>query len=196
MSTLDRRTLRHAWPLALFVAACGDGSTSDAGNDDTEGDTDSAAAALIGLWETTFQGESQACGEPEALTLPVPFRRITEVAPGELELWDCRTATDCDDFTLEDVRYTEAATGFRGVLKWGFFNETDGTRTCSQNARRHTMDLRPNGQVRVETESVEASVTDASAASEAACNAGVEAWSPVWTGTLLNCTRWDGRKVE
>lgn len=196
MFTPDRRSLCLSLSIVLLAGACGDGSATDTTGDDTEADTDSAAAGLIGLWETTFQGESQACGEPEALTLPVPFRRITEVVPGELELWDCRTEADCDDFTLEDVRYTEAPTGFRGVLKWGFFNETDGTRTCSQNARRHTMDLRPNGQVRVETESVEASVTDASAASEEACNAGVEDWTPTWTGTLVNCTRWDGRKVD
>lgn len=184
--------LRCLAPL-LLLAACTGGTATDDGDTDTDG---AATAAVVGLYETTTDAESTACGTLEDLTLPVPYVLVADLGDGTIETRLCRAVDDCDDFSADGYVYAKDGAKWRALSTWSYTNLTDSQRTCALNARRQVLEERPNGRLRNDGEAVVEVIDGAPAASDAACSAELEDWSPSWTGQRQNCTRWEGKRVE
>lgn len=179
------------WLATLPLLAACQGGTADDG-DDTDTDVGNT---VVGLYETTLDAESPACGELVELTLPVPFLRLVEIEGGALQTWVCRSAEDCDDFSVDGYVYEPNATGWRSLTLWSYANTTDAEPYCALNARRQVLEERPNGKVRIDGEATSEILTDGALANDVACEAALDGWTPAWTGELQNCTRWEGRRI-
>ncbi len=180
------------WMVLGMSAAC-----SQAADPTDDTDTDGAdGVPVVGLYETTAQSESTACGTLEDVALPIPYQRVVSLGEGTVEVHRCRAVDDCDDFSVDGYVYGPEGQKYKALLTWSTPNETDGQFSCTLNARRETLEARPNEKLRIDGEATLTAIEGAAGQSDEACLEELDGWEPDWSGDLLNCARWEGRLVE
>lgn len=190
---MTARILAALLPLALL--ACADGTTTD----DTDTDTDggASASALAGIYKTTYQADSQDCGDLEELDLPIPyFQLLASEGADTLELRICRSATDCDDFTEDQYFFSVDGDEWIGGYEFAFWNEGDQDGAiCSLNAVRITLKTTAAG-VRINSKQAQEGLQSPDFADQADCDEELEDYAPLFNSNPTNCERWDGERVE